>query len=154
MKRFLFLLIALGLCGVGSLRADENTRAAQTRLKERGFYFGAANGTYDSETAAAVTRLQIRNGLQISGRLDAATAKSLGVAPAAAASAESSDATSDASTYQRLRRTDERFLRNLNEREPAPRARAYSGTTSHGNSTLCRPGAAGENRRDDADIHP
>jgi peptidoglycan hydrolase-like protein with peptidoglycan-binding domain len=124
MKRFLFLLLAFGICGVAPVRADENIRALQTRLKERGFYFGEANGSFDSETAAALTRFQIRNGLEISGQLDAPTAKSLGVTPAAAPQAAAGKPASEAGTWQRLRRTDERFLRNLDQREPARRSRA------------------------------
>jgi hypothetical protein len=65
MKRLLLLLLALTVCGIASASADENVRAAQTRLKEGGFFFGEPNGTYNSETAAAVSRYQIRNGLQI-----------------------------------------------------------------------------------------
>ncbi len=79
MKRFLlcFLLVSLG--AVCSVRADANVRALQSRLKTGGFYFGEVNGRYDSDTAAAVTRYQIRNGLPITGKLDAATSHALGV---------------------------------------------------------------------------
>jgi peptidoglycan hydrolase-like protein with peptidoglycan-binding domain len=126
MKRFLLIVFAVSTCGVGALLADENVRAAQARLKERGFYFGELTGNYDSETAAAVTRFQIRNGLQISGQLDGATAKSLGVGAVAAAAAPPA---AESGTWQRLRRTDERFLRNLNEREPEARAAARARTT-------------------------
>lgn len=83
MKRFLLCFLFLTLGAVGSLRADENVRALQTRLKAGGFYFGEVNGRYDSDTAAAVTRYQIRNGLQITGELDAQTSNALGVAAAA-----------------------------------------------------------------------
>jgi peptidoglycan hydrolase-like protein with peptidoglycan-binding domain len=82
MKRFLLGFLFLSLTAVCSLRADENVRALQSRLKAGGFYFGEVNGTYDSDTAAAVTRYQIRNGLQITGKLDAPTSHALGVAVA------------------------------------------------------------------------
>lgn len=83
MRRFLFCFLFLTLGVAGSLRADESIRALQTRLKAGGFYFGEVNGRYDSDTAAAVTRYQIRNGLQITGKLDAPTSQALGVTAAA-----------------------------------------------------------------------
>ena len=82
MKRFLLCFLFLSVAAVGSLRADENIRALQSRLKAGGFYSGEVNGRYDSDTAAAVTRYQIRNGLQITGKLDASTSHALGVAEA------------------------------------------------------------------------
>ena len=92
---------------VSAYSADENVRAAQTRLKETGFYFGEVNGTFDNDTSAAISRYQIRNGLQITGQLDAETAKSLGVKPVATAAATSA---TDSGSWQRLRKTDQRFL--------------------------------------------
>jgi peptidoglycan hydrolase-like protein with peptidoglycan-binding domain len=82
MKRFVLLFLFFILGAVAPLRADENIRALQSRLKAGGFYLGEINGTYDSDTAAAVTRYQIRNGLQITGKLDAPTSHALGVAAA------------------------------------------------------------------------
>ncbi|HEX8281079.1 MAG TPA: peptidoglycan-binding domain-containing protein, partial [Chthoniobacterales bacterium] len=80
MNRFVVSVLAIIFCSAVQLfAADENVRAVQTRLKEGGFYFGDINGEYTSETAAAVTRYQIRNGLQISGKVDEPTAKALGV---------------------------------------------------------------------------
>lgn len=82
MKRSLLALIALALCI--SARADENIAKLQNRLQAEGFYRGNPTGGYDSETAAAVTRYQIGHGLAITGKLDAATSKELGIsAPAA-----------------------------------------------------------------------
>lgn len=79
MKRlpFCFFLLILGV--VSSLGADDTIRDVQTRLKAGGFYFGEINGRYDSATAAGVTRYQIRNGLQITGKLDQPTRYALGV---------------------------------------------------------------------------
>lgn len=82
MKRFVLCFLVVSLAAVCSLRADENVRALQNRLKAGGFYFGEINGRYDSDTAAAVTRYQIRNGLQITGKLDAPTSHALGVVAA------------------------------------------------------------------------
>jgi len=123
MKRFLLCLVAVGIWTVGAALADdENVRAAQARLKESGFYFGEVNGVYNSETSAALTRYQIRNGLQISGWLDATTAKALGVG----ASTPESPRAPEAETWQRLRRPDQQFLADLNARKkvPAPPAGA------------------------------
>lgn len=126
MKRTYFLFCVLIFLGLGSLRADEAVRAAQDRLKEMGFYFGEANGVYSSATAAAVSRFQIRQGLQITGQLDAGTAKSLGVA---APSGASSPAPSEAETWRRLRRADEQFLTKLNAGEiPPPSEPAHAAT--------------------------
>ena len=83
MKRSLFCFLVVSLGAVCSLRADQNVRELQSRLKAGGFYLGEINGNYDSDTAAAVTRYQIRNGLQITGKLDPQTSNALGVAAAA-----------------------------------------------------------------------
>jgi Putative peptidoglycan binding domain len=82
MKRFLFCALALSICGLGSVSADETVRAVQKRLKEQGFYRGEENGVDDSATQAAVSRYQIHNGLSITGRLDAETINALGIAGA------------------------------------------------------------------------
>jgi len=111
MRRFFFFLLVLGLGGVGLLRADVNVQAAQRGLKQAGFYFGDATGVYDSETAAAVTRFQIRSGLPITGKLDAATAKALGVASAKSAAAAPGPASG---TWRRLRNGDMQFLKQVN----------------------------------------
>lgn len=116
MKRYLLFFFAIGFCGVCSLHADENVRALQTKLKDGGFYFGDTDGQYTSETAAAVTRYQIRNGLEISGKLDASTAKSLGVL-APAASVPEPRTSSD--TWRQLRKSDKQFLTKLNAGKPA-----------------------------------
>ena len=115
MKKLLFSLLAFCFCGTAAMFADENVRAVQTRLKQDGFYFGEATGTYDSETAAAVSRFQIRNGLQISGQLDEATAKALGMA----AGATVATPTAAAPTWQRLRKTDREFLARQHSRQAA-----------------------------------
>lgn len=110
----------VGCCSLAIAWADDAVREAQARLKDGGFYFGETNGAYDSETAAAVSRFQIRRGLQITGKLDAETAKALGVT---AAPAQTSPAPSDAETWRRLRQADEQFLSKVNSGEiPPPRA--------------------------------
>ncbi|HMG05927.1 MAG TPA: peptidoglycan-binding domain-containing protein [Chthoniobacterales bacterium] len=80
MKRVFLYALLIGFGAVCALRADENVRTVQSRLKAGGFYSGETNGVYNSDTAAAVTRYQIRNGLQITGKLDSQTRNALGVA--------------------------------------------------------------------------
>ncbi len=125
MNRLLVFFLAIVLCGIASAAADADIRAAQARLKEGGFYFGELNGVYSSDTAAAVTRYQIRNGLQISGRLDAATAKALGVASTKAAAATPPASGAESETWRRLRKSDRQFLENLNAgKVPPPKTAA------------------------------
>lgn len=124
MKRFLLVLMAIGFCGLGAARADESVQAAQTRLKEGGFYFGEANGVYDGDTAAAVARYQIRHGLAISGKLDAATIQALGLAKVKANAPEPSPTSG---TWRQLRNGDMQFLKALDAKAaPSPRAPARS----------------------------
>lgn len=123
MKRiFLFSLLACCLCGFNSLAANETVRAAQTRLKQDGFYFGEITGSFDSETSAAVSRYQIRNGLGISGQLNAETAKALGIGPAA--DQASAPTISEAESWRRLRRSDQQFLKKYSapRKNSSPRA--------------------------------
>lgn len=117
MMRILLFLPALCLSCVATVSADENVRAAQERLKDCSLYFGEANGAYDSETAAALTRFQIRNGLQISGQLDTATSEALGVTPA---ETDASPARPESEAWRRLRKSDEQFLERLNSGEIPP----------------------------------
>lgn len=116
MKRLLVTLVAVTLCGIGLVRADENVRAVQSKLKEGGFYFGDLNGTYGTDTSAAVTRYQIRKGLPISGKLDAETSKSLGVA---AGQTNAAPAQSEPETWRNLRKTDDQFLSKMDARKTA-----------------------------------
>jgi peptidoglycan hydrolase-like protein with peptidoglycan-binding domain len=79
MKRSWFAFLALFLAGAGLLRADQTTSAVQQALKEQGFYYGDVTGKKTADTTAAIRRYQIRNGLQITGEIDAETLRSLGV---------------------------------------------------------------------------
>jgi peptidoglycan hydrolase-like protein with peptidoglycan-binding domain len=109
MKRF-FLCFLLLSFGAVSLRADETMRAVQTRLKAGGFYFGEINGSYDSDTTAAITRYQIRNGLQISGKLDPPTRQALGVA---AGEAKVPLRGFGEEAWRSLRKSDQEYLKRL-----------------------------------------
>ena len=124
MKQAIATLLAVSLFASVSLSADENVRAAQSRLKDAGFYFGAVSGTLDADTSAAISRYQIRNGLQITGDLNAETAKSLGVK----AVATSSDAApAENRSWQRLRKTDQQFIERRQAANPG-RKRANTST--------------------------
>lgn len=74
------LAVAVWLLGAMQLHADPVVESVQQTLKDQGFYFGGITGTKDADTAAAIRRYQIRNGLQVTGELNAETRKSLGVA--------------------------------------------------------------------------
>jgi len=120
MKRFLLCFLVAGLGAVSSLRADENVRALQNRLKAGGFYFGEVNGRYDSDTAAAVTRYQIRNGLQITGKLDEPTRHALGVA---ATEPKVPTPKFGEDVWRYLRKSDQASIRQLmTEETKAPKA--------------------------------
>jgi peptidoglycan hydrolase-like protein with peptidoglycan-binding domain len=109
--------LLLGLC-LAAAQADPTVKELQVRLKKAGFYQGEADGQYNSETAAAVTRFQIREGLAITGQMDAATLHALNVSqstgPGVAAPSP------DAATWRRLRDEDAEFLKKLNAGEIAP----------------------------------
>jgi peptidoglycan hydrolase-like protein with peptidoglycan-binding domain len=67
------------LAGVSTAVADPAVVSTQQALKDQGFYYGEITGTKDADTTAAIRRYQIRNGLQVTGDLNAETRKSLGV---------------------------------------------------------------------------
>lgn len=133
MRRFVFYVLVVGLGAVCSLRADENIRAVQSRLKAGGFYFGEINGRYDSDTAAAVTRYQIRNGLQITGRLDAKTSHALGVA---ASAPEIPTPKLGEDVWRYLRKSDQAYIQRLMAAEAkasGPTKQPHSSSTSPAN---------------------
>lgn len=79
MRRTFLAFLALLCAGVCAARADQTTSTVQQALKDQGFYYGEINGKKDAGTTAAIRRYQIRNGLQITGEIDAETLRSLGV---------------------------------------------------------------------------
>ncbi|HEY6070065.1 MAG TPA: peptidoglycan-binding domain-containing protein [Chthoniobacterales bacterium] len=94
---------------IGPLRADDNVRAVQSKLRDDGFYFGEIDGAYSSALAAALTRYQIRNGLPITGQLDIDTSKALGAKPAVTKPA-GEESTQTSETWRRLRKHDKQVL--------------------------------------------
>jgi len=111
MRRFFLCCLVVSFGAVCSLRADKNVRAVQTRLKAGGYYSGEVNGLYSSDTATAVTRYQIRNGLQITGKLDAQTRHALGVAAGGDSVVPSPKLGEDVWRY--LRKSDQAYITRL-----------------------------------------
>src|SRR3712207_4352959 len=79
MRTLRTVCVALCFAAVSLARADSTTAAVQQKLKDQGFYYGEITGNKDADTTAAIRRYQIRNGLKITGELNAETQKSLGV---------------------------------------------------------------------------
>ena len=79
MKRTLIVTSLIFVLALSTAWADKAVESAQQKLKEGGFYYGEINGTRDADTTAAIRRYQIRNGLKITGELDAETQRSLGL---------------------------------------------------------------------------
>src|SRR5438034_5570490 len=71
--------LAVALCVVASVRADQTTQSVQQALADQGFYYGNATGEKSAETTAAIRRYQIRNGLQVTGEINPETLRSLNV---------------------------------------------------------------------------
>jgi peptidoglycan hydrolase-like protein with peptidoglycan-binding domain len=80
MNRKLLAAVFVFLAAGSAAMADPATESAQQKLKDSGFYYGEINGKKDADTTAAIRRYQIRNGLQITGELNAETLRSLGLA--------------------------------------------------------------------------
>jgi peptidoglycan hydrolase-like protein with peptidoglycan-binding domain len=85
MNRKFLLAAILVIAALSTALADPAIESAQQKLKDGGFYYGEINGKKDADTTAAIRRYQIRNGLQITGDLNAETQRSLGVASKPAA---------------------------------------------------------------------
>ena len=79
MNRKLLVTALLFLAALSMAWADPAIESAQEKLKDGGFYYGEINGKKDADTTAAIRRYQIRNGLQITGELNAETQRALGL---------------------------------------------------------------------------
>jgi peptidoglycan hydrolase-like protein with peptidoglycan-binding domain len=76
MKRS-FVCLVVTLCAAEFVHADETIRSLQQTLKDQGFYYGTVTGEKSAETAAAIRRYQIRNGLKVTGEVNEETSHSL-----------------------------------------------------------------------------
>src|SRR5213593_2189545 len=83
MKTRIAALIVLG--SMMLIRADQLVERVQQALKDQGFYYGEVTGEMNANATAAIRRYQIRNGLQVSGQLNAETLQSLGIDSSASA---------------------------------------------------------------------
>ncbi len=110
MNRFFVFLLFL-LFSLSAALADADIAAVQSALKERGFYYGAIDGQWNDGTSAAVSRFQIRDGQEITGRLTPETLRGLGL-PAA-----NYEAAAPRGSWKILREEDAEFL------AAAPKAR-------------------------------
>ena len=115
--RFVLLAIAISLSLAGLVRADDNVREVQSKLSDEGCYFGEIDGAYSSDFSAALSRYQIRNGLPITGQLDAETSKALGAKPAVGPSTAASEQGSE--TWRGLRKRERRTSTTARRSEPA-----------------------------------
>ena len=111
------MAIAVGVSLAGFVRADDNVRGVQTKLSDEGFYFGQIDGAYSSDLSAALSRYQIREGLPITGQLDAETSKALGAKPAVGPSAAAAEQSSE--TWRGLRKRERRTSTKARRSEPA-----------------------------------
>ncbi|HUG82442.1 MAG TPA: peptidoglycan-binding protein, partial [Bryobacterales bacterium] len=58
---------------------EDQRRAAQRALESKGYYRGAIDGIVGPRTKSGLREYQGDNGLEVTGKLDAKTAQSLGV---------------------------------------------------------------------------
>ena len=84
MKRISLVAGVFFLALIGPLHADDAVASAQQALKDQGFYYGEITGRKDADTIGAIRRYQIRNGLKITGELNAETQRSLRLTPSVA----------------------------------------------------------------------
>jgi hypothetical protein len=140
-NRIVLLAVAIALAFAASIHADDyrpvdlqegwgpdNVRAVQEKLRDSGLYFGEIDGAYSSELAAALGRYQVRNGLLITGQLDAETSKALGAKPAVTTSSPNDQARTS-ETWERLRKSDRQFPGRTVWRAASPSANKTGITT-------------------------
>ncbi len=81
--KFLFITLGSLLIFAVTALADPTITSAQQKLKRLGFYQGSIDGTYGSQTAAAIRRYQLAEDLRVTGELNTQTLNSLGIKPPA-----------------------------------------------------------------------
>jgi peptidoglycan hydrolase-like protein with peptidoglycan-binding domain len=111
MKKF-GLLSILFLCSILRFHADDQIAAVQEKLKSRGFYYGEVDGENSNETAAAITRFQVRNGFKVTGELNEETLRSLGLTLSQPLQQNAeNDSGPKIEAWRALREQDREFLR-------------------------------------------
>ena len=125
--RSVFLVVVIAFVVAGSVAAkenagaggaEENVRAVQSKLADEGCYFGEIDGAYSSDFSTALSRYQIRNGLPITGQLDAETSKALNAKPAIGPSTATTEQSSE--TWRQLRMRERRKSTKERQSEPDP----------------------------------
>jgi hypothetical protein len=123
MKRF-WLLTLLVLSTIGSLNADSQVAAAQEMLRARGLYSGEINGEQNNETAAAITRFQVRSGIEVTGELNEETLRSLGLEPSQPVKPSAEDhSRPKIEAWRALREQDRKFLEQTISSQPTAEKR-------------------------------
>jgi peptidoglycan hydrolase-like protein with peptidoglycan-binding domain len=75
----IFLSVGALLMFAVTVFADPTITSAQQKLKRLGFYQGDIDGSYGSQTAAAIRRYQLAENLRVTGELNPQTLNSLGI---------------------------------------------------------------------------
>src|SRR5881396_2325420 len=97
MKRTI-LYSVITLLFVRLVDADQTVQSVQQALKDQGFYYGNVTGDKSAETASAIRRYQIRNGLQVTGQINPETLKSLNLSSGSKLASSSQPASKPAVT--------------------------------------------------------
>ena len=111
MKRYgLFSIFFLAV--VTCLRGEsQQITAVQEALKARGLYYGKVTGKNDNETAAAITRFQVRSGIEVTGKLNDETLRFLGLEPSEVVEPNAGgEALRTIEAWRALRDQDRKFL--------------------------------------------
>ncbi len=107
------------LCFFETVHADPQIAAVQQALKSQGLYDGEVTGEIDNRTAAAITRLQVRRGLEVTGELNEETLQALGLDAAQPVPTATSERSSPRpEPWRALREQDREFLKQLNSPQP------------------------------------
>lgn len=74
------LLLAILFAAAATTHADDTIRQVQKKLVTMGYYEGAVDGEFGSQTAAAIRRFQLAENLRVTGEPNDQTLQRLGIA--------------------------------------------------------------------------